>query len=61
MVDIASEVIQQADNIKFKLAGEGPERKNILQYIRKYGIGKNFILTGFVENIANYYQTLDHI
>jgi glycosyltransferase involved in cell wall biosynthesis len=59
MVEIAREVLQQADNIIFKLAGDGSEKDNILEKIRKFGIEKEFILTGFNDDITSFYKTLN--
>lgn len=59
MVEIANEVLQKAGHIRFELAGEGPENENIQENIRKLGIGKDFKLTGFIDNIATFYETLD--
>lgn len=59
MVEIAREVLQQTDKIRFELAGDGPEKEKILSLIRKYGIEKGFTLTGFIDDMTTYYRGLD--
>jgi glycosyltransferase involved in cell wall biosynthesis len=59
LVEIAREVLQQTDNVRFELAGEGPEKENIVRMIRKYKIESAFILKGFIDNMENFYQGLD--
>jgi glycosyltransferase involved in cell wall biosynthesis len=59
MVEIAREVLQQTDKIRFELAGEGPEREKILGLIHKYRIGNAFTLRGFMDSMADFYHGLD--
>jgi len=59
MVEIAREISQKTDKIKFVLAGDGPERETILDMVKKYKIEKTFILTGFIDNMNNFYNDLD--
>jgi glycosyltransferase involved in cell wall biosynthesis len=59
LVEIAREVLHQTDKVKFELAGEGPEKEMILSLIRGYGIEKAFSLTGFIDDMAIFYEGLD--
>lgn len=59
MVEIAREVLQQTNTIRFELAGEGPEKETIRSLIREYGIGNFFFLTGFIDDMATFYEGLD--
>jgi glycosyltransferase involved in cell wall biosynthesis len=59
LVEIAREVLQENGNIRFELAGEGPEEGKILSMVHEYGIEKNFILKGFIEDMKIFYQGLD--
>lgn len=59
MVEIAMEILQQTNTIRFELAGEGPEKPRIRSIIHEYGIDNAFKLNGFIENINIFYQGLD--
>lgn len=59
MVAIAHEVLKNTGNVRFELAGEGPERENILRLIHDYRIEKAFILRGFLDNMTEFYNGLD--
>ena len=59
MVEVAMEINRKYKNVRFELAGEGPEMENIQALIKKYDLEKVFILRGFMNNIASFYQGLD--
>jgi len=59
MVEIAREVLQHTDKIRFELAGEGPEKERILRLINEYKIDKAFTLSGFVDNMSTFYEGLN--
>ena len=59
MVEIAREVLNQANQVRFELAGEGPEMENIHRLICAYKIEKSFILRGFIDKMETFYQGLD--
>ena len=59
MVEIAREVLQETGNVRFKLAGDGPEKERIISLIRRYGIEESFSLTGFIDNMAPFYDGLN--
>jgi len=58
-VDIAAEVNKQAKDIRFELAGEGPDHARLLEQIRKYGLQDVFCLKGFVGGMSEFYMGLD--
>ena len=59
LVDIANEIAKITDDIRFELAGEGPEKEHILGLIQKFNIGEVFTLKGFVDDIKTFYMGLD--
>jgi len=59
MVEIAREVARSTDNVRFELAGDGPERESIRHLIEKYGLEKHFLLRDYVEDVASFYSGLD--
>jgi len=59
LVEIAAEVNRYAKDIRFELAGEGPEIEIINDRIRRYGLQEVFHLRGFMENMSEFYTGLD--
>lgn len=59
MVHIARDVLRQSDRIRFLLAGDGPEKERIMSLIREYKLEHVFLLTGFVDDMKGFYQSLD--
>ena len=59
LVDIAAEIFKHAQNIRFELAGDGPEREEIIKRIKIYGLEKVFTLKGFTEDMNEFYMGLD--
>lgn len=59
MVDIASKLCSRRKDIKFILAGDGPERKNIESRIKACEIDDNFLLIGHVDNMDKFYASID--
>lgn len=59
MVHIAADVLRQDDRIQFLLAGDGPEMEKITSLIREYKLEQAFRLTGFVDDMTGFYQSLD--
>ncbi|MCK4329374.1 glycosyltransferase, partial [candidate division WOR-3 bacterium] len=55
-VDTARRVIEKSPNykLKFVMAGDGPEFDEVRNTIDKYGIKDYFILTGMIDNIAEF-------
>jgi glycosyltransferase involved in cell wall biosynthesis len=58
MARIARELAGSRD-ICFKLAGDGPERVALEQYIREYGLDEAFALKGNVDDMDSFYRELD--
>ena len=59
MVETAKILSERSSNMRFELAGDGPELQNVERIVRKHGLEKNFMLRGFVENTHRFYQGLD--
>ena len=59
MVEIASAVCKQKENIEFALAGEGPEQSAIIHKIEHCGIQKQFRLLGSVHDMPAFYRNID--
>lgn len=59
LVDIAADVNRQAGDVRFELAGDGPERGKLLEQIKKNGLQEVFQLRGFMEDISDFYEELD--
>ncbi|MBI3984465.1 MAG: glycosyltransferase family 4 protein [Candidatus Levybacteria bacterium] len=49
------------DNIYFAIVGDGPERKNLENLVKKLDLGKHIIFLGFVEHnsLADVYNSAD--
>ena len=58
-VEVAAEVNRSAKDVRFELAGEGPELGNIIQRINRYGLQEVFWLKGFMESMSEFYKGLD--
>jgi len=59
MVHIAEGVLKHSGRIQFLLAGDGPEKENIISLIRKYKMEQTFRLPGFVDDMEAFYKSLD--
>lgn len=59
MVDIAQLVCAKRSNVRFVLAGDGPEKSAILQRIRSTGLEKQFILMGHMDDMQTFYASID--
>lgn len=59
MVEVAKVVLQKTKDIRFQLAGEGPERPKLHALIRRYGLNGAFELKGHLEDTSAFYQGLD--
>ena len=58
MVTVA-QVLSGHAEIRFVLAGEGPERTKLEKAIRESGLEKQFILKGHQDNMDDFYRELD--
>lgn len=59
MIEIAKVVKEKTKNIKFHLAGEGPERSKLQALIQKYRLKETFVLQGHIDNMPPFYRSLD--
>ena len=59
MVEIAKAVKEKTKNIRFHLAGEGPEHSKLQALIQRYGLSKTFVLKGHLDDMLPFYRSLD--
>ena len=59
LVKVAAEVNRHEKNVRFELAGEGPEFGKLSGQIRESGLEEIFSLKGFVEDMEKFYLGLD--
>ncbi len=59
LTEIARSVCARNPNVRFILAGDGPEMKHIKTRIDEYALGDKFKLLGNTENIGEFYASLD--
>jgi glycosyltransferase involved in cell wall biosynthesis len=59
MVQVAAEIAKHSDEIRFEVAGDGPESGTIRQLITSHGLENRFHLHGFVEDTRLFYSGLD--
>ncbi len=61
LVKAANIVVKKIPKIKFLIIGKGKEKEHLEKLIKKFGLGKNVALTGFVSNkeLPSYYATAD--
>ena len=58
-VDVAKEVLSSEITVFFRIAGEGPEKREVESRIKRYGLTNDVCLSGFVEEMDGFYQDLD--
>lgn len=58
-INAAALVLQKNPNVKFILAGEGPEENALKQQVKKLKIEKNVIFIGFIEDIFSFINSID--
>jgi len=59
MVEVAKQVTEKTDKIRFELAGEGPMLGDIQGQIKKHGLEERFMLRGFLHDVSTFYEGLD--
>ena len=60
MVEIARAVAATgADDVRFELAGDGPERPSLEALVQRYGLNADFILKGHQDDMDSFYRGLD--
>ena len=50
---------ERIPNVAYVIVGEGEERQNLEQEIKRHGLEKNVFLAGFIENAARYLSAFD--
>jgi glycosyltransferase involved in cell wall biosynthesis len=58
-VKIAKEIISQFPHCKFICCGDGIELPSIKSLVKKLNIERNFIFTGYINNIHDYINSFD--
>jgi len=59
LVELAAEIHRHAPEVRFELAGEGPEAEGLRESIRARGLQSVFALRGFIEDMPAFYERLD--
>lgn len=61
IINAAEQIIKKRKDVKFLLAGEGPDRERLLDIIEKKGLNDYVILAGWIERIKipSFYSLLD--
>jgi len=60
MVKIAQTAIEMgAENIRFELAGDGPDMAGLQELVNAYGLNDHFIFRGHVNDMNSFYLNLD--
>ena len=59
LVEVARELLDRTDRIRFELAGDGPEKGRIEEQVREYGLEDRFVLRGFIDDMDSFYRGLD--
>ena len=54
LVKCIKKIIKKKKNFMFLIIGEGNDRINIEKYIKKFGLSKYIVLTGYKKNIFKY-------
>ena len=59
-IDIASKIINNNSNVRFYIAGDGPERNNIKEYIEEKQLDDYFVMPGFVDS-SNFLKNMNYL
>ena len=51
--------LQKLPHAKALIIGEGQERKSLVSFCKENNIADNVIFTGYINNVADYYQIMD--
>ena len=60
-VDAASILIDRVPDIRFVVAGEGPDRDRLVRMVSQAGLGERFQLLGQVDDIGSFLSAIDVI
>lgn len=58
-IHAAHDFLRQEKNVKFVIVGNGPEEDKLKSLVMAYGLKKEIIFTGLIEDIVGVYQGLD--
>jgi len=50
---------EKRDDFIFLHFGDGPLKKNMIEFINQLGIEKTYLLMGFTKNVNDYFKTMD--
>jgi len=56
---IAKKLTEEFDNLKFIIAGDGPQKEKILEIINELNIQNRVILTGYIKDVAKLLSAFD--
>ncbi len=56
---MAKRLVEKYENLKFILVGDGPQKENILQTIKRFRLEPYILLTGYVNNVEEYLSLFD--
>lgn len=59
MINIAHEVLKHRPNVKFLLAGDGPEKEFLSHKIQQYGLADRFKMLGHLNDMDDFYEEID--
>jgi len=59
LIEAAARVVPEAPNVRFAIAGDGTQRKQLEDLIRSLGLQKHFRLIGFRSDSADFLAALD--
>ncbi len=59
MIEAARDVCRLNDNMRFVLAGDGPEMEQLRSRIKELGIEEKFRLLGHVRDMDGFYRSID--
>lgn len=59
IISAMQEIAKKCTDVKLLLAGNGPEKENLEELIRKYHLEKNVEMLGYVTNLQEYQKIAD--
>jgi len=59
LVSVAPDLLREYPETQFLIAGEGPEKQNFEELVRKLGISRNVTFLGFQSDMKKFYGAID--
>ena len=59
MIKVAKECTSDKNNIRFELAGDGPEMRKLRVLVERFGLNGRFTFRGHLDNMEEFYRGLD--